>query len=307
MLPGPSNRLGGGIISNQAYDISHVDDSSDSYTFLDRADLNEGQEGNVPKDAFPNPNPIRAGRGITRNIVVFGQTGAGKSSLINMLAGRPVAKVSNAAGGCTTSNQAFVLLEDVNNPSDSYTFWDTAGLNEGQEGNVPPKDAFPNLLELVNEHGVNLVIYCIRGRLVDIVRINYDLFWGAICRKGVPIVLVVTGLEAEQDMDEWWKTNQKTVAKMGMSFNGYACVTTTRGKHGAYKEEYEESAKKVWGLVRKHCGPQSWHMPPEWFAEAPKRMEEYMTRYKRGRKGWWKILPNSVRRLFWDRNPPGGT
>ena len=219
-----------------------------------------------------------------------------------MLAGQPAAKVSNGAGGCTTSNQPYhISRENVD-----YTFWDTAGLNEGQEGNVP-KEALPNLLKLVNKHGVNLVIYCIRGRLVDIVRINYDLFWGVICRKGIPIVLVVTGLELEHDMDEWWKANRKTVAKMHMAFHEYACVTTTRGRRDAYRKEYEESAQKVWGLVREHCGTQSWHMTPAQFIEAPKRMEEYMTRYNQGRKAWWKFIPDSVRSLLpWDRNRPLG-
>ena len=218
-----------------------------------------------------------------------------------MLAGQAVAKVSNGAGGCTTSNQAYDI-SPVNDSSDSYRFWDTAGLNEGQEGNVP-RDAFPNLLKLVNEHGVNLIIYCIRGRLVDIVRINYGLFWEIICRKEVPIVLVVTGLEGEQD--KWLKANRKTLDKMGMSFHGYACVTTTRGRNDVYEAEYEESAEKVWRLVREHCTRHSWHMTPAWFAEAPKSMEEYMTLYKRGRKGWWKFIPDSVRRLFLRNRPLG--
>ena len=205
-----------------------------------------------------------------------------------MLAGRSVAEASNGAGGCTTSNKSYNI-----GSSGGYTFWDTAGLNEGQEGNVP-KDAFPNLLKLVNEHGVNLVIYCIRGRLVDIVRVNYDLFWKIICRKEVPIVLVVTGLEEEHDMDNWWKKNGKTVEKMGMSFNGHACVTTTRGKRDAYREEYEASAQKVWRLIRKHCRQQSWHMPPGWLTEAPKQMEEY----KRRQKGWRKFIPDALRKLL---------
>jgi len=35
------------------------------------------------------------------NIIVFGETGTGKSSIINMLEGRSIAGVSSGASGCT--------------------------------------------------------------------------------------------------------------------------------------------------------------------------------------------------------------
>jgi len=57
-----------------------------------------------------------------------------------------------------------------------------------------------NLCNLLGEHSVNLIIYCIRGsRLTDIVRVNYDLVSGI----KVPIILIVTGLEQEENMDDW--------------------------------------------------------------------------------------------------------
>jgi predicted GTPase len=116
-----------------------------------------------------------------------------------MLAGSSVADVSPGAAGCTPSNQPYRISHGDDN---CYTFWDTPGLNEAEDGTVSPQDAVQNLLNLVKDHGVNLLIYCIRGRLVDIIRINYDLFWKIICMEKVPIVLVVTGQEGRDDMDD---------------------------------------------------------------------------------------------------------
>ena len=125
---------------------------------------------------------IHVDRTVPRNIVVFGQTGAGKSSIINMLAGNPIAKVSGGASGCTPSNERY----PIPNGDDNYVFWDTAGLNEAEDGTVSSQVAVQNLLNLVNDHGVNLLVYCIRERFPNIIRVNYDLFWGIICRKEVP-------------------------------------------------------------------------------------------------------------------------
>jgi len=187
-----------------------------------------------------------------------------------MLAGRPIAKVSGGASGCTTSNECY----SIPHGDDKYTFWDTAGLNEADDGTVSSQAAVQNLLNLVKDHGVDLLIYCIRGRLVNIIRVNYDLFWGNILRKEVPIVLVVTGLEGKADMDGWWRENEKTIKKMKMSFDGHACITSWKGRDNRYEKEYKESAERVWKLVRERCS-----MPPERPALPQKKVLEYMVGY----------------------------
>ena len=192
-----------------------------------------------------------------------------------MLAGRPIAKVSGGANGCTPSNQPYAIPHGY----DNYVFWDTAGLNEAEDGTVSSQAAVRNLLNLVNDHGVNLLIYCIRERFPGIIRVNYDLFWGIICRKEVPIVLVVTGLEGKDDMDEWWRENRKTIEKMKMSFDGHACITSWKGRENRYEKEYQESAEDVWKLVRKHCRPTAWSMPPEWPVRAQREIEAYVQKY----------------------------
>jgi len=239
---------------------------------------------------------VHVGQTIPRSVVVFGQAGSGKSSIINMLAGSSVANVSPGAAGCTSSSQPYRISHGDDN---CYTLWDTPGLNEAEDGTVSPQDAVHSLLDLVKDHGVNLLIYCIRGRLVDIIRVNYDLFWKIICMEKVPIVLVVTGLEGKPDMNEWWEENEKTVKKMKLKFAGHACVTSWKGKGGMYENAYKESAEKVWELVRKHSTPQPWHMMPGWSAQAKEKVVAYEMNYKaRLGNGMRKFLRELARSIF---------
>ena len=212
----------------------------------------------------------------TPNVVIFGQTGAGKSSLVNMLAGSKLAEVFSESSGGTSTSRRY----EISSPSmaaggpETYAFWDTPGLNQGEFGTVNAHNALKNLLDLAQVSSIHLVIYCIRAEtFTKVIRINYDLFWGIICERRVPIVLVVTGLEQEVDMDAWWKRNEKMVLQLGITSDGHACVTTTKGRKGNHEEKYAESAKKVWKLVMEHCGTRSWRMSPERSAEVRKRLD----------------------------------
>jgi predicted GTPase len=230
------------------------------------------------------------------NIVIFGQAGSGKSSIINLLAGRSVADVSGGAAGCTSSNQHYSIPHGADT---TYTFWDTAGLNEADNGTVSSQAAVQNLLDLVKDHGVNLLIYCMRPRLVDISRVNYDLFWKIICMEKVPVVLVVTGLEGREDMEEWWQENEKTIKRMRMVFAGHACITSWKGREGMYQNAYDESAEKVWKLVTEHSAPKPWYMTPGWSPQAQAKIVAYEKNYKaRSENGMRKFLRELARSLF---------
>ena len=200
-----------------------------------------------------------------------------------MLAGEMKATESNSPTGCTLSNKSIEISKAwPDGTQTTYTFWDTPGLNEGEHGSVPAQAAMTNLCNLLREHSVNLIIYCVRGsRFTEIVRVNYDLFYGIVCEKKVPIILVVTGLELEGNMDDWWKRYEKVVRQMGMAsaFNGHVCVTTTKGKDDIYREEYERSARGVWKLVIQHCRPVPWTVEPGRLVKAGKKMDRYMKNY----------------------------
>ncbi|KAF8991391.1 hypothetical protein BDQ17DRAFT_1546880 [Cyathus striatus] len=119
------------------------------------------------------------------NIIVFGETGAGKSSVINMLPGIPAKRVLKK----------------------KFNVWDTPGLNEGNSGTVNSTRAVEILLDLVSSSctGINMLVMVMRApRITDFLPKAYRLLHSTICQKSVPIAIVVTGLDNNNERKEWW-------------------------------------------------------------------------------------------------------
>ncbi|KAG1859580.1 P-loop containing nucleoside triphosphate hydrolase protein [Suillus subalutaceus] len=187
----------------------------------------------VPSQSSANSNytavadpPNRTGR---CNVVIFGESGAGKSSLVNLITRKDEAETSCDAKGCTDAvNEHEIWIQDK---TLKMKLFDTPGLDEDPRGTVPDKEARRILKKLVQtlmkQGDIHLIIYCVRGeKLIRTLRRNYEFIQSQVKRK-IPIVLVVTSLESyEPDMEEWWKLNENTISKFGMTFAGHACVTT---------------------------------------------------------------------------------
>ncbi|KDQ62067.1 hypothetical protein JAAARDRAFT_189442 [Jaapia argillacea MUCL 33604] len=207
-------------------------------------------EATIPpnmKAGSPTPQPSSY-----PNVIIFGESGAGKSSIVNMLAGKEITETSGDLLGCTFESRQYT----VDLPDRAINIFDTAGLNEGLDGTVTSVDAIKNLYKLVHsmENGVNLLVYVVRGpRIRQSTRNNYYMFYEAFCRKEVPIVLVVTGLEQEASRDAWWERNASVFQECGMHFEGHACVVGTRGRRMMFEKEYEESREDVVDLITRTC------------------------------------------------------
>ncbi|KAH0834012.1 hypothetical protein J3R83DRAFT_11248 [Lanmaoa asiatica] len=78
----------------------------------------------------------------TRNVVLFGECGVGKSSIINTIVGLPVAKTSNDVLGCTDVNASYSVTLDT---GIKVNLWDTIGLDEGTAGRIPADQAKQSL------------------------------------------------------------------------------------------------------------------------------------------------------------------
>ncbi|KAG8216989.1 hypothetical protein J3R82DRAFT_7302 [Butyriboletus roseoflavus] len=202
------------------------------------------------------------------NIVIYGETGVGKSSIINLIAGQKLADTSNDALGCTFQHKRYIVSLDWM----SCALWDTTGLDEGTEGTVPARLAESNLGALMrglaHSEGIHLIIYCIRDtRLTKALKRNYDLFYVTVFRKKVPVALVVTGLEHQQgEMDTWWNENERVLRRYGMRFDAHACVTTLDVDDHVIQQRRSDSQKLLRELVVRYSRLQAWKTDPSFIS-----------------------------------------
>jgi predicted GTPase len=212
-----------------------------------------------------------------RNVVFFGQSGHGKSSVINLILGEDRAPTARAAAGCTAECTGYPHRLD----GQEFILWDTCGLNEGQHGTITDFKAVGSLYKLLKtfEDGVSLLVFCFNGgRVNEVAQRNWELFRNIICQKQVPTVMAITNLEDEEDMDGWWTENEAMFLAHGIKpssdfGSGVACITASRGKKlgdGRYRfqDEYETSQTKIRRLIVQNSRFSPWKVPSvTWFKQ----------------------------------------
>ena len=207
-------------------------------------------------------------RDIAQNIVLFGETGAGKSSLVNLIMGRKVAATSHGTDGCTLDS----TLYETNAGGYHLRIYDTMGLNEPQLGAEHYLSAIEKAYRLItalnNAGGIHLLVFCVRGgRITATTQHNYRLFYEFLCCRLVPVTLVVTNLEFETPMEQWWERNSHEFTKFGINVIDHACVTCTPGYDNMYADKYEESKTIIADLLVKCAAEHAYTVETRtWFA-----------------------------------------
>ncbi|KAG1778213.1 P-loop containing nucleoside triphosphate hydrolase protein [Suillus placidus] len=189
----------------------------------------------------------------TKNIVLFGEAGAGKSSVVNLMAGRDVAYTSPGMRRCTLQWQDYTINFD----GESYKVFDTIGIEESglemEEYLVAVANAYRFIKTLDAEGGVDLLLFCIRaGRFTAALQSNYRFFHEFLCEKKVPIVLAITNLEREQRMEDWWDREHSIFPRHEIHVAGHACITAANGLDGRHQQLYEESRIAIRTLVKEN-------------------------------------------------------
>jgi len=198
------------------------------------------------------------------NIILFGETGVGKSAVINLIAEKPVASISPDAQQCTMSSKQYAFAVGGR----EFHIWDTVGLEEPDMGVNGYLAAVEKSLELIQElsqrGGVNLLLFCMRGnRVTATTQSNYRLFYEVLCGSAVPIALVITHLEREPVMENWWTRNYMGLEKYGIKSAGHACVTGLPNH-----SKYADSKVAIEKLLVAYDGEGKYSMPSEaWFIQ----------------------------------------
>ncbi|KAG2036037.1 P-loop containing nucleoside triphosphate hydrolase protein [Suillus americanus] len=209
------------------------------------------------------------------NIVLFGQAGAGKSSLVNLMAGIDVAITSNDLGSCTLHWKEYFIEFG----GESYKVFDTVGLEEPQLGIPQYLDAVENAYRLIQDlekqGGIDLLLFCIRaGRLSPTLQSNYRLFHEFLCNRKIPIVIALTHLEIENgEMDRWWTRNEHLFHRYEINVAGHACVTTLKGN-----SRYEQSRTVIRKLVKEFTDGKklAWKGGNSWFVSFMRKLMELL-------------------------------
>lgn len=97
----------------------------------------------------------------TLKVVVFGSTGAGKTSLCNVLSGHEM-PASDSARGVTFQSFEFPPFEYGGH---TVTLTDTVGLNESEKGHIRPIEAVQQLVDLIKRSadGYHLLVHVMRA------------------------------------------------------------------------------------------------------------------------------------------------
>ncbi|KAG2145208.1 kinase-like domain-containing protein [Suillus clintonianus] len=191
--------------------------------------------------------------GATKNIVIFGETGVGKSSIINLLAGRQLAKPSPDAKHCLLSYRAY----DVPINGALYRIYTTAGVDGNRMDPSGFLDAVTNsdklMKELKDRGGVHLLLYCIKGgRIPSTLVTNYRLFYEFFFEEKIPVALIVTHLEGEDHMDDWYTRNKGSLDRHAIKCVDHACITAAANLDPKYRKKYDASKEEVRKLITRH-------------------------------------------------------
>jgi hypothetical protein len=98
---------------------------------------------------------------------------------------------------------------------------------------------------------LHLLVYVMQGgQIPSTAQKDYHIYFDLVCRRQVPIVAVITGLENRgPSMDKWWSENKSAFDLQDMSFHGHACITATKGKKSRRQDLYETSKQEVERLL----------------------------------------------------------
>jgi len=197
----------------------------------------------------------------TIHVAFIGETGAGKSSIVNLLTGKEIAQVNNDREPCTIKAAAEYKVVKADT---IYHIWDTRGLNLGKE---PGKVSFARmgqklgfihnaeseLKKLLHDQTPDLVLLCIDARKISISdhwSMYGDIF--ASLRKRMKVAVVVTRLEDLQGSA--WKERYEAMARgVFWEFPGASMIEGVPKFEELDDQDLKDCRDRILTLISKSC------------------------------------------------------
>ena len=103
-------------------------------------------------------------------------------------------------------------------------FWNTSGFDETDDDVLVTERNLKLIVQGTRQTaGIDLLVFCFRaGRLKVRHTRNYNFFHTAICRKKVPVAIVILG--PEEGADTWWQRNEQDFRRRGFRFDKHLYI-----------------------------------------------------------------------------------
>ncbi|KAF8557992.1 hypothetical protein OG21DRAFT_1504664 [Imleria badia] len=194
-----------------------------------------------------------AGSGRVYKVALFGVTGCGKSSIINLLADKPVANVSTGVEACTRRARWY----PISLGEKKFRIWDTMGFNQAEAKDTNPLSPYEQAHALLRnlQDGVDLILLCARKDGINAsLRSLYWLLDSFFFGGRAQIALVLTHFDAPHD--QWWERNRNIIAQkceIPVQFLPYVCITTVQNGPPQLDPLHDQSKQALKALLQEHA------------------------------------------------------
>lgn len=166
------------------------------------------------------------------NIMVLGPMGGGVSSVVNLIAGRVVARVSNDTARCTRKMASYHIELRDGAKVVPIALYDIPGFNYNAKSPLE----FPRV-------PISLAIICMEDFPAQ-VRATAEYLqnkWKKHGNGNIPVLVVINHIAPKPDVG-WWEENKKHFPSLGI-VTDHVCLI---------RQQKEESTKQLQSLIIKH-------------------------------------------------------